>query len=110
MGFKVRTKLLMKPCPFCNGEASLRDDQGLNYVVCEVCEAQGPKACDADGNQQKTRAVAMWNLRRYNGMGMDTTDQDGPELVKLRPNCYVDMTEQQKYVIDRELGLLDWKP
>ena len=52
---------VLKPCPFCGGEAELRDPHGafsrLAAVFCNDCEIRGQLQVDAE------TAIAAWNTR-----------------------------------------------
>ena len=49
----------LKPCPFCGGEAQLKEDKRLNmwYVTCPSCKVE----TDVDKTQEKP--IAVWNKR-----------------------------------------------
>jgi Lar family restriction alleviation protein len=48
----------LKPCPFCGGSAKLASGPWtMKYVVCEVCDAEGPYL------KGKDEAIEAWNSR-----------------------------------------------
>ncbi|MBQ8692025.1 MAG: Lar family restriction alleviation protein [Synergistaceae bacterium] len=55
---KPERKIELKPCPFCGGEALIRQDQySRSYVVCPQCDTRSAARLDA------ARAAAAWNRR-----------------------------------------------
>lgn len=50
---------IYKPCPFCGHEVShARELDGVAYVFCEKCGAQGPKSKEGFKNAEN-----LWNHR-----------------------------------------------
>jgi len=50
---------LLKPCPFCKGQAALNNDGGRwKQVICGSCGARG---CEYPDDEDK--AIAFWNRR-----------------------------------------------
>lgn len=47
----------LAPCPFCGGSPDLIDQQGIAWVTCAQCAADGPTADDG------TLATERWNRR-----------------------------------------------
>lgn len=59
------------PCPFCEGEASLGEDECVHDVVfafCTRCAAQGPFDPDKDLEE----AALLWNKRAQTPSGEPT--------------------------------------
>lgn len=56
---------LLKPCPFCLGEAEYQKDNHYAYVRCKNlrCKAIGPMAVISDTYVAKDAAIKKWNER-----------------------------------------------
>ena len=66
----------LKPCPFCGGEAVLRNEtemvgfgscDDIYFVKCVICEAQGSKFGVWAGKNRKEKAIEAWNRRANDG-------------------------------------------
>lgn len=53
----------LKPCPFCGGEARLRDDGDFFMVVCQNCWAAGQFWKGGEREQMIVKSVYAWNNR-----------------------------------------------
>ena len=52
------SEIKLKPCPFCGGEALIKQDQySRSYVVCPNCDTRSAARFDA------ARAAEAWNRR-----------------------------------------------
>lgn len=47
----------LKPCPFCQGEASARGADETHWIVCIQCAAEGP------WRKSRVASVNAWNTR-----------------------------------------------
>ena len=54
-----RQKTMLKPCPFCGGEAKIMDLGYSHWVYCENCDAKVH-----GGTNDEKDSVEIWN-RRY---------------------------------------------
>ena len=54
----MRGEIELKPCPFCGGEAALRNFERVSwYVVCKNCDAR------IDSDASRDEAIDMWTRR-----------------------------------------------
>ena len=77
----MRGEIELKPCPFCGGEAALRNFERVSwYVVCKNCDAR------IDSDASRDEAIDMWT-RRASEPGTSVvrwTRYDGtPEMFEL---------------------------
>lgn len=57
-------KSILKPCPFCGGEAELHCDLDIYAVICSKCGAWGATVDDwHEGDNAAKDAIAAWNRR-----------------------------------------------
>lgn len=59
------------PCPFCGGEAEIREQGGVTYITCLSCFTQ------TLGKYGKQRAITEWNTR-VNGSETEETSDNAP--------------------------------
>lgn len=59
-------KTVLKPCPFCGGEADIEDisteDEQYYMISCKKC---GASACFGDKSETQVGAVEFWNKRAF---------------------------------------------
>ena len=48
---------ILKPCPFCGGEAELSSGYDCYFVSCSLCKAQ------TEWDMYKEKAIELWNRR-----------------------------------------------
>ena len=68
----------LKPCPFCRGEAAIRDCNGL-YIECRNCHVRTPPFMLKHQNQ----AIEVWN-NRTSPWHTGTPTEDGDYWVAFR--------------------------
>ena len=70
----------LKPCPFCGGEAQIRQNDVCGgfgmyitkyFVMCAKCGARGASADDYYFEHPLAKAVTAWNRRANNEQSKD---------------------------------------
>jgi hypothetical protein len=64
---EIEHEPMAKECPFCEGRniEVEEDDWGRPCATCKTCGAMGPPCFDADGLGGKTKALELWNSRKF---------------------------------------------
>ena len=57
----------LKPCPFCGGEAELKDTSGFIVVKCESCGVESGMVKVSAEYCANDKATESWNRRKDNG-------------------------------------------
>lgn len=57
----------LKPCPFCGGEANLKDTSGFIVVKCGSCGAESGMVKISAEYCANDKAAESWNRRKDNG-------------------------------------------
>ena len=57
----------LKPCPFCGGEANLKDTSGFIVAKCESCGAESGVVKVSAEYCANDKAAESWNRRTNNG-------------------------------------------
>lgn len=67
----------LKPCPFCGGEAELKEYKPnvSGVAICKECGARSPICKNDHTGGWKPKAIAEWNTRAELGNGMLTAEQ-----------------------------------
>jgi hypothetical protein len=109
VGDRVRGKgshdgktMKIEKCPFCGGEAALREWDGFGqYVRCTRCRAGGP----VKPKPLLTEAISAWNRRTQPDMGNPITDN-----IPLTLDELLGMDRQPVYIIcgDKNADLNGW--
>jgi Lar family restriction alleviation protein len=78
----MENEIVLKPCPFCGGDAGLGYSPDGHFVNCTVCCAS-TNNLTAHGNT-KEEAIELWNTRKNNEYSLISKD----DVVRIVDNCF----------------------
>lgn len=89
----------LKPCPFCGGEAELREEDGRFYVSCENDNCFVVVETRHKVGATKAKATDAWNMRAGNAAEVvrckDCKHWDKEKAI-LSPPCWDELLRQDR--------------